>query len=99
MAPKALNSFSDSLSDEEFKTSHATDKETKTQNEIKYEHVKVKLCDFSFSQIMIPGQPILGMMGTVAYSGKSLINVYDCDLISDYKYYTVYFLFWFKNFK
>jgi hypothetical protein len=33
------------------------------------EKVKVKLCDFSFSQIMIPGQPILGMMGTVAYSG------------------------------
>ena len=31
--------------------------------------VEVKLCDFSFSQIMMPGKPILGMMGTVAYSG------------------------------
>lgn len=33
-------------------------------------NIKVKLCDFSFSQIMSPGKNILGMMGTVAYSGK-----------------------------
>lgn len=31
--------------------------------------IEVKLCDFSFSQIMQPGKHILGMMGTVAYSG------------------------------
>ncbi len=36
----------------------------------KYRDVMVKLCDFSFSQIMVPGKPIYGMMGTVAYSGK-----------------------------
>ncbi len=36
----------------------------------KYRDVTVKLCDFSFSQIMVPGKPIYGMMGTVAYSGK-----------------------------
>lgn len=34
-----------------------------------HEPIKVKLCDFSFSQIMQPGKHILGMMGTVAYSG------------------------------
>jgi serine/threonine protein kinase len=33
------------------------------------EPVRVKLCDFSFSQILMPGKTILGMMGTVAYSG------------------------------
>ena len=38
------------------------------------EPIKVKLCDFSFSQIMQPGKHILGMMGTVAYSGKHYIN-------------------------
>jgi len=31
--------------------------------------IKVKLCDFSFSQIMKQGKAILGMMGTPAYSG------------------------------
>jgi serine/threonine protein kinase len=34
--------------------------------------INVKLCDFSFSQVINPGKQILGMMGTVAYSGKKL---------------------------
>lgn len=38
--------------------------------------IKVKLCDFSFSQIMKQGKPILGMMGTPAYSGIYLIFVF-----------------------
>lgn len=37
-------------------------------------NIKVKLCDFSFSQIMSPGKNILGMMGTVAYSGRLLFS-------------------------
>lgn len=36
--------------------------------------VEVKLCDFSFSQIMMPGKPILGMMGTVAYSAPEVLQ-------------------------
>lgn len=36
--------------------------------------VKVKLCDFSFSQIMTPGKEILGMMGTVAYSAPEVLE-------------------------
>lgn len=36
--------------------------------------VKVKLCDFSFSQIMTPGKEILGMMGTVAYSAPEVLQ-------------------------
>ncbi len=43
------------------------------QDEIEKESVKVKLCDFSFSQILQPGKNILGMMGTVAYSGRFFI--------------------------
>lgn len=46
------------------------DKNIEPQNEKYYEEVKVKLCDFSFAQVMHPGKTILGMMGTVAYSGK-----------------------------
>lgn len=42
--------------------------------ENKEEPVKVKLCDFSFSQIMMPGKPILGMMGTVAYSAPEVLQ-------------------------
>jgi len=38
------------------------------------EPIKVKLCDFSFSQIMQPGKHILGMMGTVAYSAPEVIQ-------------------------
>lgn len=38
------------------------------------EPVKVKLCDFSFSQIMVPGKQILGMMGTVAYSAPEVLQ-------------------------
>lgn len=36
--------------------------------------IKVKLCDFSFSQIMTPEKPILGMMGTVAYSAPEVLQ-------------------------
>lgn len=36
--------------------------------------IKVKLCDFSFSQIMTPGKHILGMMGTVAYSAPEVLQ-------------------------
>lgn len=38
------------------------------------EPVKVKLCDFSFSQILTPGKSILGMMGTVAYSAPEVLQ-------------------------
>lgn len=44
------------------------------QIQSKYEPVKVKLCDFSFSQIMQPGKHILGMMGTVAYQAPEVLN-------------------------
>ena len=40
-----------------------------TNEESPNDVIKVKLCDFSFSQIMKPGKTILGMMGTAAYSG------------------------------
>ena len=40
----------------------------------KNEPIKVKLCDFSFSQIMQPGKHILGMMGTVAYQAPEVLN-------------------------
>jgi hypothetical protein len=46
-----------------------------------YDDVEVKLCDFSFSQILNPGKPILGMMGTVAYSGKILVFVVQIYLV------------------
>ncbi|CAF0738269.1 unnamed protein product [Brachionus calyciflorus] len=38
------------------------------------EPVKVKLCDFSFSQLLTPGKQIFGMMGTVAYSAPEVIQ-------------------------
>ena len=41
-----------------------------SKNNFAIDDIKVKVCDFSFSQIMTPGKPILGMMGTVAYSGN-----------------------------
>jgi serine/threonine kinase 17 len=47
----------------------STTNETKSSSE-----VKVKLCDFSFSQIMQPGKHILGMMGTVAYSAPEVLQ-------------------------
>jgi serine/threonine kinase 17 len=37
-------------------------------------NIKVKLCDFSFSQIMTPGKQVLGMMGTVAYSAPEVLQ-------------------------
>ena len=37
-------------------------------------NIKVKLCDFSFSQIMMPGKQVLGMMGTVAYSAPEVLQ-------------------------
>lgn len=36
--------------------------------------IQVKLCDFSFSQILQPGKEILGMMGTVAYSAPEVLQ-------------------------
>jgi serine/threonine protein kinase len=36
--------------------------------------IQVKLCDFSFSQVMQPGKEILGMMGTVAYSAPEVLQ-------------------------
>ncbi len=39
-----------------------------------HEPVRVKLCDFSFSQIMQPGKPIYGMMGTVAYQAPEVLE-------------------------
>lgn len=36
--------------------------------------IKVKLCDFSFSQLMKPGKTILGMMGTAAYSAPEILQ-------------------------
>ena len=44
-----------------------------TNEESPNDVIKVKLCDFSFSQIMKPGKTILGMMGTAAYSGQNTI--------------------------
>jgi serine/threonine protein kinase len=37
-------------------------------------NIKVKLCDFSFSQILSPGKQVLGMMGTVAYSAPEVLQ-------------------------
>jgi serine/threonine protein kinase len=46
-----------------------------TTNEAKSaKDIKVKLCDFSFSQIMQPNKQILGMMGTVAYSAPEVLQ-------------------------
>lgn len=47
-----------------------TEVTTAEQKKNQHKNIKVKLCDFSFSQVMVPGKPILGMMGTVAYSGN-----------------------------
>ena len=46
-----------------------SDKNIELPDDKLYDDVKVKLCDFSFAQVMHPGKTILGMMGTVAYSG------------------------------
>lgn len=63
-------------------TGSLKDIENKSNNEIITEvgmanstaDIRVKLCDFSFSQIMVPGKPILGMMGTVAYSAPEVLQ-------------------------
>lgn len=45
-----------------------------SSQQLQQQPIKVKLCDFSFSQVMQPGKHILGMMGTVAYSGNCLFT-------------------------
>ena len=67
LSPKR-GSLSSSNSLESERSNEVSESE-KTEDQ-KYSDVMVKLCDFSFSQIMEPGKPIYGMMGTVAYSGK-----------------------------
>lgn len=74
LAPKATpptspNGLENNLSANE--SGQITD--TNRNNE-QYKDVLVKLCDFSFSQIMVPGKPILGMMGTVAYSAPEVLQ-------------------------
>jgi serine/threonine protein kinase len=44
-----------------------------TLNKLTFDKIKVKLCDFSFSQVM-NGTTILGMMGTVAYSAPEVLE-------------------------
>lgn len=51
-------------------TSSSSSLSSSSQQALQQQPIKVKLCDFSFSQIMQPGKHILGMMGTVAYSGN-----------------------------
>jgi serine/threonine protein kinase len=38
------------------------------------DEIRVKLCDFSFSQIMTNSKKILGMMGTVPYSAPEVLE-------------------------
>ncbi len=38
------------------------------------DEIRVKLCDFSFSQVMTNGKKILGMMGTVPYSAPEVLE-------------------------
>ena len=71
VSPKPSRSGSSSSLNEDLNENTVLESEPhKENNEFLVENIKVKVCDFSFSQIMIPGKPILGMMGTVAYSGK-----------------------------
>lgn len=51
-----------------------TEVTTAEQKKNQHKNIKVKLCDFSFSQVMVPGKPILGMMGTVAYSAPEVLQ-------------------------
>jgi serine/threonine protein kinase len=75
--PKAPSSYVDDDDDDDdvlVKTKTTVGKQQQVINSnsavVDNEPIKVKLCDFSFSQIMTPGKNILGMMGTVAYSGR-----------------------------
>ncbi len=43
-------------------------------NKMTFEKIKVKLCDFSFSQVINGNSKILGMMGTVAYSAPEVLE-------------------------
>lgn len=72
LAPKTtsqsdINEIEIELADDENTATKKTDSKIEISSSA---DVEVKLCDFSFSQILNPGKPILGMMGTVAYSGK-----------------------------
>ena len=76
MPSKTSSTISDVTPEAQFNFENPT-KNDKTNNnpdmmndKTEIQSIEVKLCDFSFSQIMLPGKQILGMMGTVAYSGK-----------------------------
>lgn len=71
LAPKS--SPSDSLIDLENENITSNKKIEKSDDKL-YDDVKVKLCDFSFAQVMHPGKTILGMMGTVAYSAPEVLQ-------------------------
>lgn len=65
-SPSDINEIEIEIADDENTPEKKIDSKVEATS---YHEVEVKLCDFSFSQILNPGKPILGMMGTVAYSG------------------------------
>lgn len=68
-----MNPLESKSLDTDSSTDETADKEIISETN-KLGDVHVKLCDFSFSQIMVPGKPILGMMGTVAYSAPEVLQ-------------------------
>ncbi len=84
MSSKSNNGVDkDNENNDEPSSSSATTtvKPENNNNNVVSEPVKVKLCDFSFSQILTPGKTILGMMGTVAYSGINIFLFLDANPI------------------
>lgn len=65
-SPSDINEIEIEIADDESSPKKKIDSQVEAPS---YDNVEVKLCDFSFSQVLNPGKPILGMMGTVAYSG------------------------------
>lgn len=73
-SPSDINEIEIELANEE-NTAETIPIDSQKKVEVtEYEEVEVKLCDFSFSQILNPGKPILGMMGTVAYSAPEVLQ-------------------------
>ena len=69
-----VESISETNSDENNNNNDSDDLDELTAtNNLTFDKIKVKLCDFSFSQVMT-GNKILGMMGTVAYSAPEVLE-------------------------
>jgi serine/threonine protein kinase len=67
-----VESISETNSDEN--NNNDNDLDELTVNKLTFDKIKVKLCDFSFSQVITGNSKILGMMGTVAYSAPEVLE-------------------------